>query len=182
MNNSAKGGKITKEILSSLNVEQSRSSNKEHLDALGGIEGFASLLGVSLDNGLTLAQVTEMRASFGTNTFPESPMEGFLSIFLGSFNDFTIMVLIAASIVSLLIGILYEDPTTGWIEGTAILIAVFLVALVTATNDYTKELQFRALEQTSQTSERTSVIRNGKIERINPVDLVIGDLIRLQVF
>lgn len=33
----------------------------------------------------------------------------------------------------------------GWIEGVAILTAVLIVAVVTATNDYTKEQQFRKL-------------------------------------
>eukprot|EP00604_Paraphysomonas_vestita_P000027 CAMPEP_0174825842 /NCGR_PEP_ID=MMETSP1107-20130205/43165_1 /TAXON_ID=36770 /ORGANISM="Paraphysomonas vestita, Strain GFlagA" /LENGTH=444 /DNA_ID=CAMNT_0016057867 /DNA_START=347 /DNA_END=1679 /DNA_ORIENTATION=+ len=84
-----------------------------------------------------------------------------------------------ASAVSLSIGI-WEDPRTGWIEGTAILVAVFLVALVTAGNNYTKELQFRALEKSSQRDERTSVLRDGSIERINPIDLVVGDIIILQ--
>lgn len=31
----------------------------------------------------------------------------------------------------------------GWIEGAAILIAVFLVAFVTASNDYSKQLMFQ---------------------------------------
>jgi hypothetical protein len=65
--------------------------------------------------------------------------------------------------------------------GTAILIAVFLVAIVTAGNNYTKELQFRALEKSSQRDERCSVVRDGVIERINPIDLVVGDIIILQV-
>lgn len=34
---------------------------------------------------------------------------------------------------------------TGWIEGTAILIAVLIVVLVTSINDYTKEKRFRKL-------------------------------------
>lgn len=171
---------ITKEVLASLNVEQARAANREKLDSIGGVEGLASLLHLSLETGLTSSQVIEMRNKFGANAFPESPMEGFFSIFLSSFNDFTILVLIASAIVSLGIGV-YEDPSTGWIEGSAILIAVFTVALVTATNDYTKELQFRALEHTSQNTERTSVIRDGAVVRINPVDIVIGDLVRLQV-
>ena len=39
----------------------------------------------------------------------------------------------------------YEDPDKGWIEGTAILVAVQIVAVVTAINDYEKERQFRKL-------------------------------------
>lgn len=39
----------------------------------------------------------------------------------------------------------YSDPANGWIEGVAILCAVLVVAVVTATNDYSKDKQFRAL-------------------------------------
>lgn len=41
--------------------------------------------------------------------------------------------------VSLAVG-LYESLATGWIEGSAILAAVVIVAVVTATNDYMKEV------------------------------------------
>lgn len=43
----------------------------------------------------------------------------------------------------------------------AILIAVLIVALVTAGNDYSKELQFRALEKTSEEGNRSMVLRDG---------------------
>lgn len=39
----------------------------------------------------------------------------------------------------------YSDPSKGWVEGVAILCAVLIVAVVTATNDYSKDKQFRAL-------------------------------------
>ena len=171
---------ITQAMLDELNVEQEKKENKQRLIQMGGVELLLSLLKVNVVSGLTTDQVQEMRRTFGTNTFPESPMEGFFSIFFGSFNDFTLLVLIAAALVSLGIGI-YQEPDTGWIEGAAILIAVFLVGIVTATNDYTKELQFRKLESSSQSSERTSVIRNGVVERINPIDVVVGDILKLQV-
>jgi len=170
---------VIQEVVNGLKVEQASDGNRARLDALGGIDGLCKLLEVSPSQGLSGDQVIEFRKLFGTNSFPESPMESFLSIFISSFNDFTLMVLIAAAFVS--IGIeTYENPSTGYIDGVAILVAVFAVALVTAGNDYTKELQFRALEKSSQQDERTSVIRNGQIERINPVDLVVGDIIKLQ--
>eukprot|EP01041_Mallomonas_annulata_P010440 gene10440-21785_t len=170
---------LTRELLDGLNVEQQKKENKERLLAIGGTEGLIAAINVDSNIGLTDQQVTDMRDKFGTNAFPESPMEGFFTIFIGSFNDFTLMVLIFAAIVS--IGIeTWQEPQTGWIEGAAILIAVFLVGIVTATNDYTKEIQFRKLESSSQASERTSVLRNGTIDRINPIDLVVGDIIKLQ--
>jgi P-type Ca2+ transporter type 2C len=171
---------ITQEILDNLNISQARAENKKYLDSLGGIEFIAQNLGVSLTHGASNSHLETLRFKYGTNTFPESPMKGFFELFFEAFQDTTLMILIAAAIVSLIIGMVEHGAADGWIEGGAILIAVFLVASVTAFNDYTKELQFRALEHSSQGDERCSVIRDGEIERINPKDLVVGDLILLQ--
>jgi magnesium-transporting ATPase (P-type) len=171
---------ISRNTLESLNVEQSRQSNKENLEALGGIDAFVRKLGVDVSQGLSPQQVVEMRRKFGDNVFPESPMNTFFELFLESFEDVIIIILMCASAVSLGIGV-WEDPRTGWIEGTAILIAVLLVALVTAGNNYSKELQFRSLEKSSQQDERCSVLRNRTIERLNPIELVVGDVLILQV-
>ena len=62
----------------------------------------------------------------------------------------------------------------------AIFIAVFLVASISAGNDYSKELQFKALQSTAADDERASALRDGVIERINPRDLVVGDILVLQ--
>lgn len=75
---------------------------------------------------------------------PQPEQETWLELFLGAFNDPTLIVLMISATVSLLIG-LYDDPVHGWIEGAAILLAVMIVAVVTATNDYNKEKQFRKL-------------------------------------
>jgi Ca2+ transporting ATPase len=75
----------------------------------------------------------------------------------------------------------WEDPKIGWIEGAAIFVAVFLVSNISAFNDYNKELQFRALEASTQQDEKTSVFREGKAELISPDELVVGDIIILQV-
>lgn len=107
-------------------------------------------------------------------------MKPFYMLVWEALNDTTLIILMAAAVVSLVLGIL-EDPHEGWIEGSAILFAVFVVSMVSSLNDYTKELQFRALEQSSQRDERCSVLRNGEIDRINPSDLVVGDIVVLQV-
>lgn len=171
---------ITQTVLDRLNVPQAREENREFLRSIGEVEALSAKLGTSLTSGLASSQVLIMRNRFGTNSFPEAPMRGFWSLFLEAFQDTTLLILIAAAVVSLVIGIVEHGAAEGWIEGGAILIAVFLVATVTAGNDYTKELQFRALEKSSQGDERCSVIRDSHIERINPKDLVVGDVILLQ--
>ena len=58
---------------------------------------------------------------------------------MAAFEDSTVIVLMVSAIVSLAVG-LYESLATGWIEGSAILAAVVIVAVVTATNDFMKEV------------------------------------------
>ena len=65
-------------------------------------------------------------------------------MFIESFEDATLIILIVSAVVSFAVGF-YEDPAKGWIEGAAILAAVLIVAVVTACNNYSKEMQFRKL-------------------------------------
>lgn len=162
-----------------MNVEQAKNENRASLDELGGITKLAELIGVNLETGLRTDQVTALRAKFGTNAFPESPMDSYLALLFGALTDTTLLILIAAATVSLVIGTLTED--NGWIEGTAIFIAIFLVSNISAGNDYSKQLQFRALEASTAKDERCSVLRDGVVNRLNPIDLVVGDVMVLQV-
>lgn len=170
---------INQDVLDSINVPQAREENRKKLDELGGTSFLLSNLGSSVERGMSVDQVNRNRKYFGTNAFPESPMTPFYVLVYEALCDTTLLILIAAALVSLVIGI-EEDPNHGWIEGSSILLAVFLVTMVSSGNNYTKELQFRALEHSAQTDERCSVIRGGVIERINPKDLVVGDVIILQ--
>jgi magnesium-transporting ATPase (P-type) len=172
--------KLTQPLLDSLNVEQARGENRKALETMGGVDALARLMGVNLHTGLTHSQVEAMRANFGDNAFPEAPLDSYLSLLFEALTDGTLLILIAAASVSLVIGIITE-PDHGWIEGGAIFIAVFLVSNIAAGNDYTKQLQFRALEHSSAEDERCSVLRAGNIERINPKEIVVGDLLILQV-
>ena len=78
-----------------------------------------------------------------------------------------------------MIGVL-EDPESGWIEGTAIFIAVLLVAVITTINQYSSQLQFLELEKSSSRDESCSVLRDSIVRRLNPNELVVGDIIVLQ--
>jgi magnesium-transporting ATPase (P-type) len=171
---------ISQAVLNSLNVEQGREENKACLEGLGGVDKLIALIGTDSHAGLTHAKVLRQRELFGENKFPESPMDSYIDLLIAALSDTTLLILVAAAAVSLVIGVITE-PDHGWIEGAAIFIAVFLVANISAGNDYTKQLQFKALEQSSAADDRTSVLREGNIERVNPMDLVVGDILVLQV-
>jgi magnesium-transporting ATPase (P-type) len=165
--------------LNGLNISQAREENLSNLQSLGGLNGLANRLNISLEKGLTEEQVHKMGSVFGFNAFPQAPPKYFIVMLFGALSDPTLLVLLAAATVSLVLGI-FEDPQQGWIEAVAIFIAVALVSMITTTNDYSKELQFRALEKSSQQDERTTVLRGGAVQRVLSSQIVVGDIVMLQ--
>lgn len=69
-----------------------------------------------------------------------------------------------------------SEEKAGWIEGVAILISVVVVVVVTAFNDYTKERQFRGLQNRIEGEQRFAVIRKGEVQQINVGEIVVGDI------
>mmetsp|Transcript_12190 Transcript_12190/g.19866 ORF Transcript_12190/g.19866 Transcript_12190/m.19866 type:complete len:1099 (+) Transcript_12190:101-3397(+) len=179
---SANEGDITLEVLASINEPQMTEENLQRLKGLGGLQQIAANLGVDLSHGLTEEQLEKMEQRFGKNFLPSPPMKGLLRLFIEAFNDTTLLVLMVAAIVSLFVGVFGEEDgrEKGWIEGTAILVACFLVAWVTAINDYTKEKQFRALENESRGDESALVRRGGVEVMVKTDDLLVGDIVVLK--
>lgn len=60
------------------------------------------------------------------------------------------------------------------------MIAVIVVVLVTALNDWSKEKQFRGLQSKIETEHKFSVIRGGIAINIVINDLVVGDIARIK--
>ena len=54
------------------------------------------------------------------------------------------------------------------------------VAFVTATNNYNKELQFRALRSDANAMVRVRVLRNGSDVPVPISDIVVGDVVHLE--
>ena len=75
---------------------------------------------------------------------------------------------------------LAEEPNIEWIEGAAILVAVCVVVLVTAFNDWSKERQFRGLQNKIDSDQTISVLRDGQIRDLPVKDILVGDI--CQVF
>lgn len=167
-----------KELLDSINQPQMLSENLKNLKALGGVDGLIKLLESNADKGCTNDSVETRRTLYGCNSLPSAPRKTFWQLFVDTFDDATLQILIVAAIVSLAIGI-YDDPTTGYVEGLAILAAVLIVSVVTAVNDYQKELQFRELSAANDDVD-VLVIRGGHAKQIPVADLVVGDVVCIE--
>ena len=147
--------------------------HKLHTSAEKGIGGFPE----DLDN---------RKKVFGANYIPPKPPKTFLQFLLDALKDTILIILMVAAIVSLLLGIFApeecegSEDNTGWIDGFAIIVAVIIVALVTAVNDYQKEQQFRGLQSKIEGEHKFTVIRHGEPKEILNSEIVVGDLCQVK--
>uniref|UniRef100_A0A1I8F1C2 Calcium-transporting ATPase n=1 Tax=Wuchereria bancrofti TaxID=6293 RepID=A0A1I8F1C2_WUCBA len=157
----------------------------------GGVEGLCAKLKTDPVNGLPNEKATleERRRIFGRNEIPPAPSKSFLRLAWEALQDITLIILLVSALVSLGLSF-YKPPENsetgghdanereaGWIEGAAILLAVIVVVLVTALNDWSKEKQFRGLQAKIETEHKFSVIRNGEALDTVVTELVVGDLL-----
>ncbi len=162
---------------------------EETLEACGGVGSLESSLDTSFGDGLDDDddKLINRRKKYGANEFDEAEIDSWFKIFIDSFEDPTLIILIISAVVSLAIGgheaytssaATWLERAQGMIEGTAILVAVLLVAVITASQDYDKSLKFRELNAVSEAIE-VAVMRGGQIKQVNTRDLCVGDIVHL---
>lgn len=160
-------------------VPQNNEATMNKLAEAGGTESLIRQYGSNATTGIpgTAEDLRGRIMQWGENRYPEPPFESWWALFFECFKDIILLILIAAAIVSLVVGIIEHGPQTGWIDGVAILIAVVIVATVTASNDYNKQLQFRKLSKESASMVEIRVIRGGKEVAVKVAEIVAGDII-----
>ncbi|XP_074592983.1 plasma membrane calcium-transporting ATPase 2-like isoform X4 [Brevipalpus obovatus] len=168
--------------------------NKINKD-FGGVGGLCQALRTSPNEGLSgdTKDLDTRRTAFGANLIPPKPPKTFLQLVFEALQDMTLIILEVAAVISLLLSLysppedeetagsaLEEESEAGWIEGAAILVSVFIVVLVTAFNDYTKERQFRGLQSRIEHEHKFSVIRGGEVIQILVSDILVGDICQVK--
>jgi Ca2+ transporting ATPase len=144
------------------------------------LPGLAKLLQTSTEAGLNDDDDLqgERVDLYGDNQPIVKDYVGFWSLIWDGLNDNIIRILIVAACVSLILGLI-QEPSEGWIEGTAILVAVVLVVAVTACNDYNKDRQFRKLNESAQ-ARTVIVTRRGKETDVSVYEVLVGDLLHIK--
>jgi len=148
----------------------------------GSIEKLASNINAPLSGGLMDSEdAVSRREAFGINRLPEKELASFWELCLNALEDETLRILCVASIVSIILGTVLECAVTGWIEGFAIVVAIVVVVLVTAGNDYSKERQFHALSAVAD-DRKILAYRNGSEQpiEVGVYDIMVGDLLYLR--
>ena len=77
----------------------------------GGVEGIAGHLETNIKTGIrpTAGEVEDRVSSYGRNVIPQQPPKSFLSLCLDALQDKTLLILIAAAILSIVLGVTVEE-------------------------------------------------------------------------
>ncbi|XP_063783715.1 plasma membrane calcium-transporting ATPase 1 isoform X4 [Pseudophryne corroboree] len=191
---------ITVEELRTLMELRSTDAVQKIQDCYGDVFGICSRLKTSPHNGLSghPPDLERRQEVFGKNIIPPKKPKTFLQLVWEALQDVTLIILEIAAIISL--GLSFyrppggnnelceeasgaveeEEGEAGWIEGAAILLSVVCVVLVTAFNDWSKDKQFRGLQNRIEQEQKFTVVRGSQVIQIPVADIVVGDIAQIK--
>ncbi|KAE8352706.1 plasma membrane calcium-transporting ATPase [Aspergillus coremiiformis] len=184
------------------------SRSLETFHALGGLSGLEKGLRTDRKSGLSVdestiahspppptriarehqpGRFTDRKKAFGDNRLPVKNQPGIFQLIWMAYNDHVLFILTGAAIISLGLG-LYQtfatkhsarDPPVEWVEGVSILVAIIVIVIVGAANDYQKQIKFQKLNK-KKLDRNVTVIRSGHPREVAISDLVVGDVVHVE--
>ena len=124
----------------------------------------------SATKGLSTSDAREKLAQTGPNELTEGKKQTAVGLFIAQFKDLMILILLAAAIISGIVGDLKDT--------VVILVIVMLNAIIGFVQEYRAEQAMLALKKMSATAAR--VIRDGISKNIDSRELVPGDVVILE--
>lgn len=127
-------------------------------------------LSTHVDNGLSSKEANDKLNKYGKNALEEQKGRSYFAKLMDQFKDPMIIILLAASIVSAVVG---------QIEDSIIIVAIIVImALLSLYQEGKAEESIKALQKMA--SPHAKVKRDGKIVEIASEDLVPGDIVILE--
>ncbi|XP_063725899.1 plasma membrane calcium-transporting ATPase 2-like isoform X3 [Symsagittifera roscoffensis] len=183
---------VSVEALCDLMKDRNAESLSKITDTYGGAIGLARSLGVDASKGLCTSDsedIAKRERQFGGNVIPPKKPKSFLQLCWEACQDLTLIILICASIFSLVLALVVpHDPDeqdtskkyVEYVEALAIMMAVGIVVLVTAGNDWSKERKFRGLQERISKEQHVDALRDGDINPLNVTDILVGDIVHVK--
>jgi Ca2+-transporting ATPase len=122
------------------------------------------------ENGLSAAEVAERTSQYGPNQLVEAKRTTFLEMLWEQFNNFIVMLLLVASIISALLG--------EWVDASAIMAIVLLNAVLGIVQERRAAEEFAALKKMA--APDAQVMRDGHRVVVASTELVPGDIVYLE--
>ncbi|KAJ7871380.1 Ca-transporting ATPase [Mycena olivaceomarginata] len=133
------------------------------------------------------ASLDVRRRTHGENVLPHRATKSLLSFVYNALKDKVLVLLSIAAVISLALGLFQDlvtsrpagEPPVDWVEGVAIMVAIFIVVVVGSVNDWQKERQFQTLNDKKE-ERGVKVIRGGVETVIDIKQVVVGDIALLE--
>lgn len=134
-------------------------------------------LNSNLEYGLTSDEVRKRVAEYGLNQIQEKARKGMVVRFLGQFKNTMIWLLLAVAVVSLVSAIIYRDFSK--------LNEPILIVLIVAMNVVLGIIQEQKTTKAMNALKKDSIVyacvlRDGKEEKLEAINLVPGDILLLE--
>ena len=139
------------------------------------IDRVLSELEVNPQKGLSTDVVKEREAKYGLNKLAEPPKRSFFRLIFDQLNNFVIILLIVAAIISAVVSYMHNEP---YVESIAILAIIVLNSILGVVQESRAEQAMEALKKMA--APDSLVIRNGKRIEIPSEELVPGDVVLLE--
>ncbi len=149
-----------------IEIEQADSHDWHSL----GSEEVMKRLETMADRGLTTEEASRRLEKYGPNQLDEKPPVSFWKMLLDQFNNFVVMLLIAASLISAILG--------DYIEAGAIMAIVVLNAALGVIQERRAEQALAALKKLA--APEAHVIRDGTRTVVPSPQIVLGDIVLLE--
>lgn len=125
-------------------------------------------LNTNLSSGLTSKEAKQRLNQYGYNELDEGEKQSALMLFFSQFKDFMVLVLLAATLISGLLG--------EYIDAIAIIAIVILNGFLGFFQESRAEKSLQALKELS--APQASVLRDGTWMKISSKEIVPGDVIK----
>jgi len=133
------------------------------------------------ENGLSSEQAARRLKVYGPNQLREAPRPGFLKMLWDQLNNFVVILLLVAALISAGIGIQEYQATgefTEFVEAGAILLIVILNAALGIVQESRAEEALAALKKMA--APEAQVLRDGRRVNVPSPELVPGDIVYLE--
>ena len=151
----------------------------------GGIKPYLKLFECDKENGLqdNDAYLQRRREEWGENKLPPPPQESWCQMFLDTFQDLMLKILLVSAVVSLILTSCFppndKRSIEDYIDTISIFIAVIIVSVVQATTNYSQQKSFMEINKLKNEFS-VSVIRGGVEKQILNTEIVAGDILVLK--
>lgn len=133
-------------------------------------------LKTNVEKGLNDSEVKRKKEEYGENKLKEKKKENIFIKFIKQFNDFMILILIIASIISAAMAKM--QGTGDYLDSIIIISIVIFNAIMGLIQESKAEKSLEALKKMS--APKATVKRNGKIFTIASEEIVPGDIVLLE--